>query len=275
MRTLPVVKTLLVILLASSFGDAGSVRHEKKHIGAESKMMRVSILEQTTAAILPSSLANLSFWFKADAGVQTSGSDSLDGEAVDTWINQSTNTVNLEQATSGDRPTYQTNEINGYPVVRFAGSGDTMFTSSVTLAQPLTYFYVIKLTAQQFGYIVDGLLQNDSGAVFQNGAGGLDVQLSAGGSGLGVTYATTPTVLIVTMNFNGTSSRHQVNNGTAATGNAGTRTPNGLRFSGRASGANTCPFDIAEFISFNRILSASEEAGIEQYLANKYAVTLN
>jgi hypothetical protein len=50
--------------------------------------------------------------------------DQADNSEVSSWADRSTNAHTIQQTTPASRPTFQTNEINGNPVVRFDGSND-------------------------------------------------------------------------------------------------------------------------------------------------------
>ncbi len=81
-------------------------------------------------AVIPSDLSGLAFWVKADAITGLS-----DNDPVTTWIDSSSLAHDTTQADSGKRPTYQTSELNGKPVVRFDGSDDYLETAALSGAQ--------------------------------------------------------------------------------------------------------------------------------------------
>jgi hypothetical protein len=66
----------------------------------------------------PADITGLQVWLDANQIVST------DGTAVTTWADSSGNGHDFTQGTAGFRPTYQTGELNGLPVVRFDGSDD-------------------------------------------------------------------------------------------------------------------------------------------------------
>ena len=72
---------------------------------------------------------NLAGWYKADAITGLS-----DGDAVDSWVDSSGNGNTLTQSTSGAKPSYETNEVNSLPVVRFdkdASPGDNLLNADL------------------------------------------------------------------------------------------------------------------------------------------------
>jgi hypothetical protein len=80
-----------------------------------------------TPSFLPS--GNLSGWYKADAITGKS-----DGDAVDSWTDSSGRSNTLTQSTAGAQPSYETDEINTLPIVRFdkdASPGDNVFSADL------------------------------------------------------------------------------------------------------------------------------------------------
>ncbi len=65
-------------------------------------------------------LQGLDLWLRADAGVQQAS------QAVSSWRDQSGNGHQAAQPTSGNRPRFVPNAVNGKPVVRFNGSNQFM-----------------------------------------------------------------------------------------------------------------------------------------------------
>lgn len=72
---------------------------------------------------VPSDVTGLRGWWKADAIVGLS-----DGEGITTWEDSSAS--NNDAAESTNKPTYQTNEVNGLPCVRFASASSQKFNIS-------------------------------------------------------------------------------------------------------------------------------------------------
>jgi len=80
-----------------------------------------------TPSFLPS--GNLSGWYKADAITGLS-----DGAAVASWVDSSGRSNTLAQSTSGAQPSYETNELNSLPIVRFdkdASPGDNLLLADL------------------------------------------------------------------------------------------------------------------------------------------------
>jgi hypothetical protein len=74
----------------------------------------------------PDDISDLELWLKADA-LSLNNND-----AVATWTDSSGNENDATQATSGNRPVFKTNILNGKPVVRFDGTDDWMSVPSST-----------------------------------------------------------------------------------------------------------------------------------------------
>ena len=65
-------------------------------------------------------------WYRADAIQGLS-----DGASVATWSDSSGNGNNATQASSGNRPVWKQNVLNGYPVVRFNGTNSSLIGPNV------------------------------------------------------------------------------------------------------------------------------------------------
>jgi hypothetical protein len=105
-----------------------------------------SVTLTATGAAAPSSpvTSGLQLWLKADAGVSTNSSGT-----VTNWADQSGNGNDAAQDDSTNAPLLVTNEVNGKPVLRFEGSPIYMTVqpsaSINTLAGDVTTFAVIRI----------------------------------------------------------------------------------------------------------------------------------
>jgi len=54
------------------------------------------------------------------------GFSVADGTAISTWEDRTANNNDASQSTEANRPTYETNELNGQPAIKFDGSNDRM-----------------------------------------------------------------------------------------------------------------------------------------------------
>jgi len=62
---------------------------------------------------------SLSFWLLGEYTEEGSGDPAENNDRVSSWLDQSGNSNHFTQATADLKPTYLTNQINGYPVVYF------------------------------------------------------------------------------------------------------------------------------------------------------------
>lgn len=86
----------------------------------------------------PPNLSDLGMWFDAALDATTGGVPSVDGDLVDSWLNQA-GTVDATASGTG-RPTFKTNIVNGLPVLRFDGSTDFMTIPDGTDNDEVTTF---------------------------------------------------------------------------------------------------------------------------------------
>lgn len=95
----------------------------------------------------PSDKSGLMFWFDADAITGLN-----DGDSISTWEDSSSNNRDATQAGS-NRPTYQTNELNGLPGVRFTQASNQYmeFGSDTLVSRSTTPYTVVWVGYTAFG----------------------------------------------------------------------------------------------------------------------------
>jgi hypothetical protein len=221
------------------------------------------------APFSPDSVAGLQMWLKADAITGL-----VDGDPVATWEDAHTSNKDLTQATSAARPTYQTNELNGLPIVRFDGTDDWMTNTGFTLAQPTTVFIVfvprlVNSSSQVFVY--DGLGGNRQALFWQ-----ADDRLRyyAGTVIDSSTAVTQDAEQLVTVVFNGASSGIEINGAAGSAGNAGAQGfSSTINLGAQQSGAaDFAQIDVAEFLVYDTALSAGDRDSVESYLTTKWGL---
>jgi len=231
----------------------------------------------------PSNFANLEGWWKADEHAYSTDDTVLavDGAVVVQWKDQSGNSRHL---TDGVGPLFETNEVNGYPVLRFDGVNDVLVSTAVASDfvdnNLYTIFVAVKMAANS-----DGILYFDDNIAAQNAIslaadGNSDIQLvNYDGSSDSIVKAGTmlSTWHIVTAMHSGgnilvgLTDTRDASLGSAASGNTSVLTQ--VLNVGRNRGAFGA-MDLAELIIFDVALSESDRQQIEMYLAHKYAITL-
>lgn len=207
-----------------------------------------------SATVMPNSLGGLAMWLKADSLTLT------DGATVSAWTDSSGNSRNA--TLSQGAPTFETNELNGKPVVRFGANGDSGFTFP-TMTNIRTVFWVVKETAAAPHF----LLGDDTTYHFHRGV--------SGGTLWDATYASA-NIRNGTTKLNGTAV-----NGTTMPLGSGWKlvslvTAGNVEASrlsrDRSIAGRSWDGDVAEVIVYDRALTANEELLVGGYLAQKYAL---
>lgn len=218
----------------------------------------------------PSDIAGLQVWLKADAITGLS-----DNDPVTTWEDSSSANHDATQATGGNKPTYQTNELNSLPVVRFDGTDDYLRTGSFTLALPTTVFVVSKVIAEtSIATQFDGLSNQDTMEMRSKSSPDGTYEIYANGFLSTNVPGNVGTYKIYSIRFNGASSAVYVNASLHATGTVGASSPNGITLGcyGNASPDRFSQMDMAEFIVYDSALADADRQDVESYLNAKYAV---
>jgi hypothetical protein len=237
-----------------------------------------------TPSFLPAD--NLAGWYKADAITGLS-----DGDAVASWVDSSGRGNTLTQSTSGAKPSYETNEVNSLPIVRFdkdASPGDNLFNADLGGDfEPGTGDFYIAMVAKF----------PSSGTQFimskANGLAGLNVFIS----GSNLTFrpqtvgGTTETIVqnsVVDSSFHTIVCRRVSStlgseyDGSAFSTDDGSKVNDGdmnndnnFNVASSSTGGIDADMDLAEVIIAVGTLSDVNLQRITGYLAHKYAITGN
>lgn len=216
--------------------------------------------------MIPSDIAGLKLWLKADAITGLA-----DADPVTTWPDSSGLGHDVGQATAAKKPTYQTNEINGKPVVRFDAVDDFLGNATLVVAQPLTIVVVERAAvANHLGNFIDGSVRCILGH------SSLVYRLYAGGAGSIEGGTTDTSAHSMSGHFNGASSEMWKDGTSIATGDPGTLAyPAGYKIGSDHNGADQFfNGDIAEVIIYDSALSAADRNALGGYIQTKYGITI-
>ena len=216
----------------------------------------------------------LVLWLDAGKGITS----PVNGNPVSIWEDQSGNDNHAVQGTPSFQPIYVTNELNGYPVVRFNGDEKYLCHSSIP-TNDYTAFYVLKLSESG----INKLYYYHAGSV---GAGDLgffaECKNQAEGWGSVGNVSTSVTVRTSELYPTPLDWRIQIHQPEALYKDGVevvyARDDNvyagGLTDIGSRSDHATLFFvgDIAEILVYDRILTVSERKKVEAYLNAKYNI---
>lgn len=222
-------------------------------------------------------LIGMSLWLKADEEVEEGASnDAENGDVVQFWRDQSSNNNDVSQATLARRPTYNSAQLNGNPVVTFDDDFTYLEIASVNL-NPRTIYVVYQDASADFNTTPFTNDDNDDGTGI--GAGDSDgtnifdtsntpAEVSDNGAnyangsdiGDGTTQARPSSFEIHSRVFNSNLSN--------ATWNYYVGNDRGT--SGRSIGGS-----IAEIVVYDFAMTDTKRRDVETYLAIKYGITLD
>jgi alpha-tubulin suppressor-like RCC1 family protein len=228
--------------------------------------IKTVIFTESTADI-PTS--GLKLWLNAEAGLTRDVNSS-----ISLWGDQSASGNSAVQAILSNEPTYVSAIVNGKPVVRFNGLSAFM-DGTLSLGSQVSMF-VVASSGPNGGY--KRIITNEFNFFMGTGSDGLFATFYGNGSAWGGTGAVSHGVGLTTGQFNILES---VNNGTdSAYVNgllADSRTNAMSAFSdgyelGRYPAGQYWDGDVAEILLYDRALSDSEKATVENYLNRRYNV---
>lgn len=191
-----------------------------------------------------------------------------DADPVSSWNDASGNAIHATQSTGGLKPTYQTNELNGLPVVRFDGSDRLVGSSASLITLSRSVFVVAKqTTATGEDCIFDvgnwmALTANGSSWTWYGTASEAFTGTNLAWSVVSVTQDSSSGGEVY---VDGAFARSLLNSGTGAGSGSfaiGDTDGSALFFTG----------DIAEIIIYPSKLSSPDRISVENYLSAKYAL---
>jgi len=225
---------------------------------------------RATGKTRPDQINGLTLWL--DAGYI---SGLADGASVETWVDRSISANHATQSNASLRPTYQTNEANGWPVVRFNGTDQWFDLTSTLNIQVMTLVCVIKPTTPDgyrsvFGSNTNGIsfqiADNAKMSLVKTNALGLLEQTTAISTSvfsvLTGTYSNPNAAIFTNRNADGTAS--------VAAGFTYTNS-----YIGKQDSTGSYQYwygDIAECLVYNNVLSSENKTLLWDYLLDKYAI---
>jgi len=228
--------------------------------------MSPRLLRPLASGFNPKSIAGLALWLDA----ADTSTVSLDGSSnVEEWRDKSGLSRHAGQTTAANRPDYAATQ-NGKKVVTFAGSPESMRTTSFSLAQPATVFCVIRpnVTSATMQFL-DGFSSGNRMAVGVRSTNTFYVFAGTvldGGS-------TSTNWRLVGGVFNGASSTTRVGGSQVASGNAGTDTiDQGFSIASFNSISSVFNGSMAEILVYGQALPPSAIAAAERYLQSKWGL---
>ena len=228
----------------------------------------------------PSDLGSgtLTAWYKAD-------SLSLnDGDGIGSWTDSSGNGHTVAQLTSARQPTFQTNELNSLPVVRYDGTNDILSDSDIAALDVGTgdiwMAAVFKSTDDsgvQFmfekGTTSFALMTTAAGELQARLGGTTNIPKQSSGN-----WSRTAFVIVtasrVSASCNGfVNGSNMTTTGTTNTGSISNSDV--LDLGATAVGGNPMTGDMAEVLVGGATLSTSDRQKIEGYMAHRYDLESN
>lgn len=215
-------------------------------------------------AILPTDLANLVAWYRADLGITYTGDPSVSG-----WADQSGNGNNLTSS-SPNMPTFVSGGgPNSTPMIQFDGSNDRLRDTFTLIAQPYHVFMV---------FMQDTWTGNEDILGTNTGGGGVEQDSStpqiAHFAGSPETNHISPTLgtwYLFQSLFNGTNSFQTLNiNAATSGGNPGTNGINVITVAGNANGTGEADINVAELAIYSAQITGGDETNLRNYFNARY-----
>ena len=218
----------------------------------------------------PLSVSHLIMWLDGKNIDDNNNSNLVNGQRISIWNDQSGNGFDAVQINTVRQPTFQTNQINGFPSVSFQGEVG-LLAGNVSSSDKLTVAIVTHLPAgRAYGrYLGKRWLSNHGGGTdyidglaMTLGSINTDTSQYGDSNSYPSTYNYPPTVSLATVSRPGKSLMSHLNVGSGSSINNGyiwTHTED----------------NIAELILFDEILSVSEMVSLRYYLSTKWGLEVS
>jgi hypothetical protein len=282
--------TLIDTDASTSEGQFGLLRTDGSQKPAWNEFVKLGAYASSSGSVEPPIATGLRLWFDAS---QITGLS--DGNAVVQWNDVSGHSNHAAQGTSGSRPTYRANVVNGRPVVRFDGGDQLAISNSDALEltnnrASLTIFTVASLTS------VDGTVRNI--VFFSTGAGSGLTRVKVGQrsgptwsvSGrrldadslaniLGGTASTGFKQLSAWVDWANSDASLYLNGSSIASttswltsGNTQATNSVAVTIGDAGGGGEAWVGDIAEILVYDTALNSTDRQTVEDYLSDKYGL---
>lgn len=198
---------------------------------------------------------DLELYFVGDQELTTSG-----------WGDQSGNNRDM---TFYNAPTITENAINGISGVLFNGTNEYGKTGNFTLNHPLFIYMMIKPIVNTSGrYIADGTTETTMIISFR---GGTSWRLTTNvGNSANNTELTVGSYQVLRADFNGNSSKLQINNGTINVGFlSGSNNPGGFTLAGSQGGLALANIEVACILVYS---SAPDDTAVKEFFTSKFGL---
>lgn len=214
-----------------------------------------------TGGFVPSDIAGLVLWLKADAITGLA-----DGDSVVTWPDSSGNGNDMSSLDAGRRPVYKTAVLNGLPVVRFDATNDQE-SGAASASLPFTAFivYSYRSTTSAARRALTGSTNwllgpyNNSHQMFN-------------GAFMGSPPSVTQNVFVLSEALQASGAADFYINAAFVNSNTNNNAPGTIHLA--ASGFTSEPLDgdVAEVIVYNTKLGSTDRQNVETYINAKWAV---
>lgn len=245
---------------------------------------------QSDSGITPASFAGdgLSLWLDAsDASTFTKDGSNL----ISQWRDKSGSGNHASQSGADTiKPTYNATGLNSLPTVIFASAGGVdrlAVVNSASLAYTALSIYMVCQRDTDSGATQVAMTKYGAGTPTREwqltvtSADAFNITASTTGAASNVTAtsaatATTGTAFLVHMNYNGTQAIIGANNANYAGGAASAivNSTSDITIGSANGGTSAFQGRISEIIIISRNLSATEHAGLLNYLSDKWDVTI-
>ncbi len=231
------------------------------------------LIPEDALPVTPDQLEDLAAWYDASDTSTITESNSM----ISAWNDKSDNEFDLLQAAASKQPLLVASALNGNSVVRFDGVDDIMTCLGTDINQSMSVFLVFKRISADGSdrFIGGGHAGIDSLYLrYPNTGDSLRIQ-SESGDFMSVTYDASDYTILALI-ADGDYSEIYRNGLLVGSGDSGIDPFDMIVIGGRGTyEAEWINMDLAECIIYNPALNLNDRGRIENYLSEKWGITLD
>lgn len=240
--------------------------------------MNNRLMRPRNAFSSPRSISGLALWFDADDATTI----TLNGLTVSEWRDKSGNNRHATQSTATRQPTYTTNSLNGKPTLNALATGTAqgLVTPAWAYSSQTTLVCVFRTTGTPHAISQRGAVNSGPRLAANDASGSTVLRSQVGAGAMNSSVAYTLNSWAIGGAIVNTSLTRVYLNGLYGADGTGTNEPAAgtsvaMRLFSLSDTIWALVGGIAEFIYYDRQLSASEVTQCARYLSKKWNISLS
>lgn len=217
-------------------------------------------------------------WVRADEGTESAaGTETSEGESVQTWRDQSGNENDLTQMVSGSQPEFVTDGIGVFPSLVFDGASSALQTSTDLNSGPYTFYTVHEFSSDKEHTLLSLGQESDENSLSISRENSTNLYYTFSGTAhKGQVLPSSPQILNATHNIRAPYHTYRLNNNSQLVNYSGGQvsTDGELVVGADRNNGNFMEGRISEILLYSKNLNLAQNIIVSNYLAAKYKIDI-